>query len=123
MPPVVVPNILPTPTPEPAAPPKPAPVVSQQVVQALLPLPPLPPLPDLPQIPGLVNMPVLSPEMQQQKEAREHKEYNDMMRAKQALMMIPGMNLAQADEWNGSAADLSSEEADLSLSQYSNFAY
>jgi len=32
-----------------------------------------------------------------------------MMRAKQALMMIPGMNLAQADEWNGSAADLSGE--------------
>ena len=44
-------------------------------------------------------MPVLSPEMQQQKEAREHKEYNDMMRAKQALMMIPGMNLAQDDQW------------------------
>ena len=68
-------------------------------------------------------MPVLSPEMQQQKEAREHKEYNDMMRAKQALMMIPGMNLAQTDDLNGAAAGLLGEEADLSLSQYANYAF
>jgi len=68
-------------------------------------------------------MPVLSPEMQQQKEAREHKEYNDMMRAKQALMMIPGMNLAQTDDLNGAAAGLLGEEADLSLAQYANFAF
>ena len=45
------------------------------------------------------------------------------MRAKQALMMIPGLNLAQADDWNGSAVDLPNAEAELNLAQYSNFAY
>ena len=46
-----------------------------------------------------------------------------MMRAKQALMMIPGMNLAQTDDLNGAAAGLLGEESDLSLSQYANFAF
>ena len=90
----------PLPPPEaPKAPAMPA-MPSPLPIPALKPLDPLPPLPELPALPGLDNMPVLSPEMAAAKEARVHQEYNDTQRAKQALMMIPGLNLAQDDEWD-----------------------
>ena len=47
---------------------------------------------------------IMSPEMQKFKEEKDHEDYNDLLRKKQALMSIPGLNLAQLDE--DSIADL-----------------
>ena len=61
--------------------------------------PPMPALPKMPTIPGLEDMPsLLSPEMKAFKDKKDGEDYTDLMRKKQALMSIPGMNLAQADE-------------------------
>ena len=43
-------------------------------------------------------MPLLSPEMKEFKDKSDDDDYNDLMRKKQALMSIPGLNLAQTDE-------------------------
>ena len=43
-------------------------------------------------------MPLLSPEMKEFKDKSDEDDYNDLMRKKQALMSIPGLNLAQIDE-------------------------
>lgn len=57
--------------------------------------PPMPALPKMPTIPGLEDMPsLLSPEMKAFKDKKDGEDYTDLMRKKQALMSIPGMNLA-----------------------------